>query len=69
MSMESLAEEWLRFDKVRRKLHNSTNRLVAYIMEDPVTRSEIERLIGDNNLDELQTRLGNSKQNGITCSA
>ena len=60
--MESLAEEWLRLDKVTSRLHDSNTHLDAYVEKDLVTRSEIERLVADNNLDELRDRLGNSEQ-------
>ncbi len=36
--------------------------LDAYTVKDPATRFEIEKLVEDNNLDELQKRLGDSKQ-------
>ena len=59
--METLAEEWLRLDKVIRQVHTYRDGLNAYTVKDPATRFEIEKLVEDNNCAELQKRLVNSK--------
>lgn len=68
-SIDLLVQEWLRLDKVYSQIvinfHFKKDfcffkkKLTIFCSKNPTTRSEIEKLYADQNIDELEKRLRN----------